>query len=42
MTALNPLHSVAKQIAESLRLSGVPKKQWREKSIALLDDVISH
>ncbi|MGO1283367.1 MAG: ATP-binding cassette domain-containing protein, partial [Psychrobacter sp.] len=39
MTALNPLHSVAKQIAESLRLSGVPKKQWREKSIALLDDV---
>ncbi|WP_228138923.1 dipeptide ABC transporter ATP-binding protein [Psychrobacter sp. P2G3] len=39
MTALNPLHTVAKQIAESLRLSGVPKKQWREKSIALLDDV---
>ncbi|SLJ84583.1 ABC transporter ATP-binding protein [Psychrobacter sp. DAB_AL43B] len=39
MTALNPLHTVAKQIAESLRLSGVPKKQWREKSIALLTDV---
>ena len=39
MTALNPLHTVAKQIAESLRLSGIPKKQWREKSIALLDDV---
>ncbi|MDE4454077.1 ABC transporter ATP-binding protein [Psychrobacter sp. DAB_AL62B] len=39
MTALNPLHTVAKQIAESLRLSGVPKKQWREKSIALLNDV---
>ncbi len=39
MTALNPLHTVAKQIAESLRLSGVPKKQWREKTIALLDDV---
>ena len=39
MTALNPLHTVGKQIAESLRLSGVPKKQWREKSIALLDDV---
>ncbi|MEK6199491.1 dipeptide ABC transporter ATP-binding protein [Psychrobacter sp. P11G5] len=39
MTALNPLHTVAKQIAESLRLSGVPKKQWRERSIALLDDV---
>jgi microcin C transport system ATP-binding protein len=39
MTALNPLHTVAKQIAESLRLSGIPKKQWREQSIALLDDV---
>ena len=39
MTALNPLHTVAIQIAESLRLSGVPKKQWREQSIALLDDV---
>ncbi len=39
MTALNPLHTVAKQIAESLRLSGVPKKQWREKSVALLADV---
>lgn len=39
MTALNPLHTVAKQIAESLRLSGVPKKQWRDKSIALLADV---
>ena len=39
MTALNPLHTVAKQIAESLRLSDVPKKQWREKTIALLDGV---
>lgn len=39
MTALNPLHTVGKQIAESLHLSAVPKKQWREKSIALLDDV---
>lgn len=39
MTALNPLHTVAKQITESLRLSGVPKKQWRDKSIALLNDV---
>ncbi|MGP4717446.1 ABC transporter ATP-binding protein [Psychrobacter sp. T6-6] len=39
MTALNPLHTVAKQIAESLRLSGVPKKQWRDISIALLNDV---
>lgn len=39
MTALNPLHTVAKQISESLRLSGVAKKQWHEKSIALLSDV---
>lgn len=39
MTALNPLHTVAKQIAESLHLSGVPKKHWREKTIDLLDDV---
>ncbi|MBB3105946.1 microcin C transport system ATP-binding protein [Psychrobacter luti] len=39
MTALNPLHTVGKQIAESLRISGVAKKQWHEKSIALLNDV---
>ncbi|OXL25156.1 ABC transporter ATP-binding protein [Psychrobacter sp. DAB_AL32B] len=39
MTALNPLHTVAKQIAESLRLSGVPKKQWRVQTIQLLNDV---
>ncbi len=39
MTALNPLHTVAKQITESLRLVGVPKKEWRARSIALLNDV---
>ena len=39
MTALNPLHTVGKQIAESLRISGLAKKQWRDKSIALLNDV---
>ena len=39
MTALNPLHTVAKQIAESLRLSGVPKKQWQSHTIDLLNDV---
>ncbi|WP_201551347.1 ABC transporter ATP-binding protein [Psychrobacter sp. DD43] len=39
MTALNPLHTVAKQIAESLRLIGVSKNQWHEKSITLLNDV---
>ncbi len=39
MTALNPLHTVAKQIAESLHLNGVPKKKWHAQSIALLTDV---
>ena len=39
MTALNPLHTVAKQIAESLHLSAVPKKQWHSQTIALLNDV---
>lgn len=39
MTALNPLHTVAKQIAESLRLVGVPKNAWRAQTIRLLDDV---
>ena len=39
MTALNPLHTVEKQIAESLRLHGVPKQQWRAQTIALLNDV---
>ncbi|TXD97959.1 ABC transporter ATP-binding protein [Psychrobacter frigidicola] len=39
MTALNPLHTVAKQIAESLHLNGTPKKQWRAQTIALLNDV---
>lgn len=39
MTALNPLHTVEKQISESLRLNGVSKKQWRLQTIALLHDV---
>nr|WP_201612924.1 dipeptide ABC transporter ATP-binding protein [Psychrobacter immobilis] len=39
MTALNPLHTVGKQIAESLRLNGVSKKQWRMQTIRLLNDV---
>ena len=39
MTALNPLHTVGKQIAESLRFSGVPKKQWQTQTINLLNDV---
>lgn len=39
MTALNPLHTVAKQIAESLRLGGVAKSQWRTQTLKLLSDV---
>lgn len=39
MTALNPLHTVAKQIAESLRLNGIEKPQWRKHTIQLLEDV---
>ena len=39
MTALNPLHTVGKQIAESLRLVGVPKKHWQSQTIDLLNDV---
>ena len=39
MTALNPLHTVEKQIAEALRLRGVPKKDWRTETLSLLNDV---
>ena len=39
MTALNPLHTVGKQIAESLRLAGTPKSQIKQKIIQLLNDV---
>ncbi|AWT50155.1 microcin ABC transporter ATP-binding protein [Psychrobacter sp. YP14] len=39
MTALNPLHTVGKQIAESLRLSGLPKSQIKARIIELLNDV---
>ena len=39
MTALNPLHTVGKQIAESLRLAGTPKSQIKQKIIKLLNDV---
>lgn len=39
MTALNPLHTVGKQITESLKLAGVAKSQWRERSIDLLTQV---
>jgi len=39
MTALNPLHTVAKQIAESLRLNGIAKSKWSEHTVQLLNDV---
>lgn len=39
MTALNPLHTVEKQIAESLSLAGVAKKHWRQRTLELLFQV---
>lgn len=42
MTALNPLHTVSKQLAESLNLAGIPKSQWRSESIKLLNEVNIH
>lgn len=39
MTALNPLHTVGKQITESLSLAGVAKKHWRQRTLALLSQV---
>lgn len=39
MTALNPLHTVGKQIAESLRMAGTPKSEIKPRILALLTDV---
>lgn len=39
MTALNPLHTVGKQIAESLRMAGTPKSEIKPRIIELLNDV---
>lgn len=39
MTALNPLHTVGRQLAESLILAGVPKSQISAESLSLLEDV---
>lgn len=39
MTALNPLHTVGKQITESLKMTGVIKSQWRQRTIDLLTQV---
>ena len=39
MTALNPLHTVGKQIAESLSVANVAKKHWRQRTLELLSQV---
>ena len=39
MTALNLLHTVGKQIAESLSLANVAKKHWRQRTLELLSQV---
>lgn len=39
MTALNPLHTVGKQIAESLKMARIAKSQWQQRSIDLLTQV---
>lgn len=39
MTALNPLHTVGKQIAESLTLAGVKKAALKPRTLELLKDV---
>lgn len=39
MTAINPLHNVGKQIAESLSLAGVAKANFRQRTIDLLTQV---
>ncbi|WP_169391538.1 MULTISPECIES: ABC transporter ATP-binding protein [Psychrobacter] len=39
MTALNPLHTVGKQITESLKLAGIPKANWHKQTLNLLNDV---
>lgn len=39
MTALNPLHTIGKQIFESLAQVGIPKSQWQEKTVELLQQV---
>ena len=39
MTALNPLHTVGKQIAESFSMAGVARKDWRQRTIDLLTQV---
>lgn len=42
MTALNPLHSIGKQLFESLTLIGAPKNKLKNKAIQLLQQVNLH
>jgi peptide/nickel transport system ATP-binding protein len=39
MTALSPVHTIGRQLGEALRLRGVPRKEVRDRGIALLDQV---
>ena len=39
MTALNPLHTIGKQLTESLKLAGVNKSDWHAKTLELLQQV---
>lgn len=42
MMALNPLHTVKKQLSESLKLAGVAKSQIQAETLKLLNDVNIH
>ena len=39
MTALNPLHTIGKQLTESFKLAGVNKSEWHAKTLELLQQV---
>lgn len=39
MTALSPVHTIGRQLGEALRLRGVPRKEVRDRGIALLEQV---
>jgi peptide/nickel transport system ATP-binding protein len=42
MTALSPVHTIGRQLGEALRLRGVPRKEVRDRGIALLEQVRIH
>jgi peptide/nickel transport system ATP-binding protein len=39
MTALSPVHTIGRQLGETLRLRGVPRKEVRDRGVALLEQV---